>query len=283
MGGDSDVGITCCMQDQHVVFEQTARHPMVYLDNWTMNLCLQNPSFGENLCSQISALRGTLMLSTISILEITGRCDMDWMKKIAGFVDRMDGAFIDTNPLIVIEREKELVRGGVPFEVAKPWSDRRLLEAYVLHAHDYLKTFRLSEVIIQFKMALNEGRVIQDEFELTIFPSSLRVRNDETALERAKARYANRRQGIKSSGPHTEDLCRMAIDFVAINEHMQMPDKEWRDFFQAIVPVAYCDFVFMDRRWVHFIETSSLKPPNIAKVYSSREIGVVLQDLANCR
>lgn len=73
--------------------------------------------------------------------------------------------------------------------------------------------------------------------------------------------------------PYTKDIYRLAIDFVVVNETMKMPSKEWIDILHTVVPVAYFDFVMLDKRWYHFIRTVfPLSPPDIANVFSKPEI-----------
>jgi len=60
-----------------------------------------------------------------------------------------------------------------------------------------------------------------------------------------------------------------------------MSNKEWHDIFQTIVPVAYCDFVLIDKRWKNFIKSTGLNYPQIAKVYKQRDLSEFLKDLEN--
>jgi hypothetical protein len=60
---------------------------------------------------------------------------------------------------------------------------------------------------------------------------------------------------------------------------MKMGNNEWRDVFNLIVPVSYCDFVLCDNRWRDFINTTGLKYPDIANVYSKKTLEQFLFDL----
>jgi hypothetical protein len=82
--------------------------------------------------------------------------------------------------------------------------------------------------------------------------------------------------------PYTKDIYRLAIDFVVVNEDMQMFSNEWIDLLHTVVPVAYFDFVMLDKRWCHFIRTIlPLSPPDIAYVFSQREIEDFLTKIKN--
>jgi len=275
------MGITYQMEKEGFIFEQTASHPMVYLDNWSFNLFSNDDALASILSAHMNDLHGTLMISNINILEIARRDDKNQIQTIASFVDKMDVAFIELNPLRVIEKEKELEREKIPFDTAKPWLAKQIFEEHVLHAHNFLKEFKFSEVIFCLKDALEAGFVIDDAFERDIFPLIEEARQDTQALDKAKSRFKNRFHRIRSKPPYTEDLYRMCIDFITIKRTMGMPDKEWRDFFQIFVPAAYCDFVLVDRRWANFIETSGLKHPDIARAYDCKKVSRFLQDLVN--
>jgi hypothetical protein len=65
----------------------------------------------------------------------------------------------------------------------------------------------------------------------------------------------------------------MAFDFVIKNQNMKMREfGGWNDLFHVIVPVSYCDIVLIDGRWVTFISQTGFGYPDIAKVFSKRQL-----------
>ena len=62
---------------------------------------------------------------------------------------------------------------------------------------------------------------------------------------------------------------------------MKMNYSEWIDLHHTIVPVAYCDFVLIDKRWAQFINATGLQYPDIANVYKEEGIESFLVDLKN--
>ena len=52
-----------------------------------------------------------------------------------------------------------------------------------------------------------------------------------------------------------------------------MSGNEWVDVFHLVVPVAYLDFVALDKRWIHFVRNHlPLSQPSIANVYGPGEL-----------
>jgi hypothetical protein len=138
---------------------------------------------------------------------------------------------------------------------------------------DTLKPFQLSAILPKLKGDVESGkfRAMGQKFE-DLTPIVLNARNDPEALSRAKKRHS-KKELFRKQMPYTKDIYRLAIDFVVVNENMKMPSNEWIDFLHTVVPVAYFDFVMLDKRWCHFIRTIfPLSPPDIAHVFSQREI-----------
>ena len=107
----------------------------------------------------------------------------------------------------------------------------------------------------------------------------MRARADSKALERARKRF---KQKIECTYPCTQQIFSKCINFIAINQNMRMPNKEWCDVINLIVPVAYCDFVLADSRWTNFINGLKFKTCRcIAKAYNYNQIEQFLEDLKN--
>jgi len=146
--------------------------------------------------------------------------------------------------------------------------------------HNPLKPFKISEVILELQKEMKRNRyVVQEDFERELFPRIMKARNDQSVLLKAKNRFKNKSKRISTEWPYTKDLFNRCIDFITINETMKMPDKEWLDIFHVVVPVAYCDSVLIDNRWIAFVRATGLKNPEIAEVYAQKELQDFLNEL----
>lgn len=263
--------------------KQIPSPPTVYLDNWALNSFTACHIVGARFSNLLNKLGGTLAISIINLLEAVRRSDGRQASSILNFVDLVDGVFIDFDPSRVIRREKRGRNVGKFTCEDSPWADVQLLE-HLLYTHDPLKPVRVSEVFLQLQREITDGTcVIQEDFERDLSPRITKARNDPVVFEKAKNRFRNGSKGIKARFPHTEYLFDRCIDFIVINKKMKMDDKEWRDVFHVIVPVAYCDFVLIDKRWIAFVQSTGLKYPEIARVYNQRKLKQFLKDLEKSR
>lgn len=261
--------------DKEIEIEQFFNQPVVYLDNWALNIFSMDNSFKERFLVTLNKLGGTLALSDVNLTEIVNRQDSGQISVISEFVDSVDAGFIDVNITRVIEKERNSSNG--------PCADLNLLKNYFLFAHDPLKPFKISEAIFALREEIQSNNsFLQINFEKEIFPLIECARKDSHVLLEAKNRfkiYKNDSSQIKF--PCTRHLYTQCIDFIMINEKMTMPDGEWRDVCHTIVPVTYCNFVMLDSRWAHFIKQTGLNSPKIARVYNQNEIELFLKDLEN--
>jgi len=265
--------------DKGIEIEQVACRPTVYLDNWALNLLSGDHTPAGRFTYLLNELGGTLIISIINILEIVGRSDKKQVSDILRFVDWVDGAFIDIDPARVIKREDKFRHIDKSVSQTSPCADLNMLSV-LADVHNPLKPFKISEVVLGLQKEIKDDRyVFQEDFERELYPRIRKARNDTAALLKAKNRFRNKSKRIRTEFPYTEDLLGRCIDFIVINEAMKMPDKEWRDVFHVVVPVAYCDFVLIDSRWIAFVRSTGLKSPEIAKVYGQSELQDFLNEL----
>ena len=79
----------------------------------------------------------------------------------------------------------------------------------------------------------------------------------------------------------TKELSNLAYAFIIKNQSMSMPGKEWLDLLHTIVPVAYCDYVLIDKRWAGFIAETKITPPTIASVFTKKTVNDFLESLSS--
>ena len=267
--------------DKGIQIEQIASRPTVYLDNWALNLLSDDHTLAERFTYLLNELGGSLSVSIINILEIVGRSDKRQISDILGLMDLVDECFIDINPTSVVKREKELTHIERAVSQTSPCADLQMI-SLLEDVHNPLKPFKISEVILELQKEMKRNRyVFQEDFERELFPRIMKARNDQSVLLKAKNRFKNKSKSkrISTEWPYTKDLFNRCIDFITINETMKMPDKEWLDIFHVVVPVAYCDFVLIDNRWIAFVRATGLKNPEIAKVYAQKELQDFLNEL----
>jgi hypothetical protein len=267
--------------DDRVTIEQITSRPSIYLDQWMWCLLSEDSDLRNRFIKTADEAKATIMYSNATLIELALIEDAKQIDAIHEVMDNLDYGFSDFNPSRVIKKEDELeIPGGGAFYDLNPCCDLELIKNYFLNIMDPLKPFKLSAILPKLKgdVESNKFRQMGQRFE-DLIPIVLKARNDPEALSMAK-KHHSKKELFRNQMPYTKDIYRLAIDFVVMNENMKMPSNEWIDLLHTVVPVAYFDFVMLDKRWCHFIRTIfPLSPPDIANVFSRREISSFLKQI----
>ena len=267
-----------------VKIDQIAYPPTVYLDTWVIFDFIGDNKLADNFIKILNNLGGTLILSMVSIIETMAIENQEQIQHIYKFIDSIGAekiAFLDFNLTRVIGNEKKYKNNNGQFLKISPAIDFESLNA-LLEIHKPENSLKVSEIFLAYRQDLENGKVLNEKWGEDLFPIVTRARNDINALSNAKKRFRKRKENANTyKFPCTEFLLESCIDYIAINENMKMPDKEWYDVLHTIVPAAYCDFLLIDKRWLNFIKSIGLEYPQIAKVYTRRNLSEFLKDLEN--
>jgi hypothetical protein len=264
-----------------VKIDQIAYPPTVYLDTWALFDFIGDNELADKFIKILDNLGGTLILSKVSIIESMAIDNQEQIQNLYKFIDSIGAAFLDFNFTRVIEKEKKYKKNNSLFLEINPAIDIGLLDAFI-KIHNPENPLKVSEIFLAYRQDLETGKVLNEKWEEDLFPIVIRARNNINALSNAKKRFRRRKENTNTyKFPCTEFLWESCIDYITINESMEMPDKEWRDIFHTIVPAAYCDFLLIDKRWLNFIKSTGLNYPQIAKVYAQRNLSEFLKDLEN--
>lgn len=267
-----------------VKIDQITYPPTVYLDTWALFDFIENDRLANKFIKILNNLGGTLMLSIMSVLESVGLKNQKQFQCLCDLIDSLgidQVALLDFNFMRVIKKEKIYKKIRGPFLEISPAIDCGLLDSFI-RTHKPEKPLKVSEIFLAYRQDLDNGKVLEENWEQSLFHIIVRARNNINALSNSKKRFRKRKENANACKfPCTKFLWESCIDYLVINENMRMPDKEWRDIFHNIVPVAYCDFVLVDKKWLNFIKSTGLEYPQIAKVYSQRNLSEFLKDLEN--
>jgi len=257
-----------------VKIDQIAYPPTVYLDTWALFDFIGDNELADRFVKILNNLGGTLMLSMISVIENMAIDNQEQIQNLYKFIDSIEVAFLDFNFTRVIRKEKINKK-------ISPAIDLELLDAF-MQIHESENPLKVSEIFSAYRQDLESGKVLEENWEQSLFPIIVKARNNTNSLSNAKKRFRKRKEKANTCKfPCTEFLWESCIDYIAINENMKMPNKEWYDVFHTIVPAAYCDFLLIDKRWLNFIKSTGLNSPQIAKVYSRQNLNEFLKDLEN--
>jgi len=260
-----------------VKIDQIAYPPTIYLDIWALFDFIGNNELADKFIKILNDLGGTLILSKVSIIESMAINNQEQIQNLHKFIDLIGAdksAFLDFNFTRVIKKEKI-------YKKISPAIDCGLLDSFI-KIHNPENPLKVSEIFLAYRQDLGTGKILNEKWEEDLFPIVIRARNNINALSNAKKRFRRRKENTNTyKFPCTEFLWKSCIDYIAINENMEMPNKEWYDVLHTIVPAAYCDFLLIDKRWLNFIKSTGLNYPQIAKVYDKRNLSEFLIDLEN--
>jgi hypothetical protein len=267
-----------------IKIDQIAYPPTVYLDTWALFDFIGDNELADKFIKILNNIDGTLIFSMVSIVESMTIDDQEQIQNLYKFIDLIGAdkiAFLDFNITRVVDNEKKYKKTNRQFLKISPAIDLGLLESFI-KIHKPENPLKVSEIFLAYRQDLENGKVLNEKWEEDLFPIVIRARNNINALSNAKKRFKKRKESANTYiFPCTEFLWESCIDYIAINENMKMPNKEWYDVFHTIVPAAYCDFLLIDKRWLNFIKSTGLNSPQIAKVYAQRNFREFLKDLEN--
>lgn len=245
--------------------------PTVYMDNWALNDFATTAMLRSRFVAGMKRTNGTLRISISNIVELLKQSDQGQITEVLRFLDSIDTGFINLDFKEVIDKENQIVAGAM--DRLNPSQEISLIHTHLL-AHGWPEHWSVSDVV-RHSLGNNENKVFADSFDslATRMKEFLeRTRANPDYMKKSLSRFRSSRQRDAQYCTATRELMVHSLDFILQNKEMAMPAKEWHDPYHTIVPVAYCDIVFLDGRWAGFVSQCGLKPPHIARVFSKRNI-----------
>lgn len=264
------------IENNKIELREDFHSPQVYLDHWALNDFSQNPDLRSRFIRVMNDFGGTLRLSVANIVEFAKQEDRNQTNSMLTMIKSIDDCgLINVDPQEVINKENLLIDNPQSIEIVKnPSAELDIISIYLL-ANNFPKQWHVSDIISSLRDNLpSKMTSTSNDRYVTEMQRILQTgRNNPEHLHKAKARY----QKTKDKGPAyqapTRELFQLALDFVMRNTGMKMAKySEWNDLFHLIVPVAYCDIVTLDKRWVDFMKQTGFRYPNVAMTFDKRSI-----------
>jgi hypothetical protein len=262
---------TTKLDDGTSLLVETFGRPIVYLDNWALNDIATESTLCSRFTSAMTSKAGTLRISVSNTVELLKQTDAHQIEQILRLIDAVDTGFININFQEVIMRENQIVTGIGNGQ--NPSEDLATIKTFLL-ALNWPKSWTISD-IVRHVLSSNDNMVFvqsYDSFADRMDTFIRGVRTDDKYMKKSCARSRAARREKPKYGAATRELASRSFDFIFQNKEMKMPGKEWHDLYHTIVPTAYCDIVFLDRRWATFVSQSGLTLPAIAEVFSRQSL-----------
>ena len=264
--------ITCELDaDGNGKVVETFNRPIVYLDNWALNEIALCTEWREKFIQGMNDKNGHLRVSLMNLTELITQTDKDQIDSILTLIDSTDSGIINIDMFDVMSKEKGQSRFTC---FGNPSSDLETSLCY-LQANGFPNTVHVRDI---FNIFLKGNPPLSTSFsDWTQFSDMMestteKGRKNEAYLNKIKEHAREIRKKPTEERALTKELFYLAYKFVMSNKDMTMNSNEWKDIFHTVVPVAYCDYVLLDRRWVGFVNETGFGSPHIAKVYSKKDM-----------
>ncbi|MGH8511961.1 MAG: hypothetical protein ACREU8_11445 [Gammaproteobacteria bacterium] len=255
---------------------QAMTSPAVYLDHWALRIISENDDFTARFVRAMEARGGTLALSWVNLSEFVQVIFPEQIRKAEDLVEAsLTRLFLlEVDPGVVIRREDELLAGGLP---RPPHGDSDFLKLLAtinpnsvapLSARGLFDGLR-DPGIVQRKAALADaftGQIEQLRVEVANHPPL-------AAAVRAVPRGPEIQRG-------TRFILRELVRPLVTDKGKKITENDAIDFFHAVVPVAYCDYVLLDKPWAAQVAQIGLRSKKtgmnvpMAAVFSRGRSGV---------
>jgi hypothetical protein len=224
---------------------QWAISPTVYLDHWALRKFSEDQMLATRLTVALQSRNGTLALSLLNLAEFSKVTMGEQAHKAEELVEAILPRvfFLEIEPFAVISRENELLAGGPP---APPHADLDLLRTFPQLKPTSLHLFTARDL---FKaMQNNQLAERLDSLADTVVErvEALRDTLDTDEVFRSIIRRPPYGPQIQQG---TRVVLRELVRSLLIDKRTKITRNHGIDLLHAVVPVAYCDLVLLDKHW----------------------------------
>lgn len=252
--------------------------PTVYFDHWALMELSKNQELIQRFLKSLKNRNGTLALSWLNLLEYSKIKDKNQITDFETFMDQISPRlfFINSDPWEVVASEDKVVSGERQFSA---WGDKELLKYFItmdkptnslnpLDAKCLLKNINIPELQNHLKIL---GNVFVEQVNL--------LKSEYNENEKLK-KMVNKSPRASSILPATRFLIPELIGFFLKNEKKKLGINDGIDFFHAVVPLSYCNYVLLDGHWAdqankvnqRLLKAGQKEP--VAKAFSGRKDGL---------
>ena len=251
--------------------------PSVYFDHWAFMEISSNAQLKKKFIEILKSRKGTLCVSWLNLTEFS-KVDVKQKRFGEDFLNEIipNLVFIECAPFVVIDRENDFMNGGpkqathIDAELGKLllFDDSTLLPLSASNILAYVANSRLDERVDAVV------RVIIDKTE----QMRIQMFNDAEFAKQVK-NFVFRELGVFQHG--TRHLIREMLRSFLLNPLLKLTKNHAIDLLHTVVPVAYCEFVLLDKHWMTQVEVTkkrfndlNITGFTLARVYSKSNDGI---------
>jgi hypothetical protein len=219
--------------------------PTVYLDHWALRKFSEDQTLLTRLTAALQSRNGTLALSLLNLAEFTKVTVEEQARQAENLVEAILPRvfFLEFEPFAVISREDKLLAGGAP---TAPHAALDLLRVFSQLKPTSLNPFTARDLFT----AVHNSRLAErlDSLADTVVD---RVKTLRDTLDTDEAFQSIIRR--PPSGPQiqrgTRFVLRELVRSLLVDKRTKITRNNAIDLLHAVVPVAYCDLVLLDKHW----------------------------------
>jgi len=249
--------------------------PNVYLDQCAIADFADSPQLGDSFRTTLLNKNGTLCISGLHLLELSGLCPGNSYSRIQSYLTSFGNSFaiLDFDPNSVLAREhgpSDLrPRAPIEFELTKElvlkWNGLSEISLGVILnvlANDASLVFALRQAHAAQKQS------IHDDFK--------QFRQLYLSDTKAKDRI-NKSQCPDPSQTSVIDYLYCEVRRMCLRQ--DLAENDTFDFFHSIVSVSYADFVVLDKKWAARLRRIR-SAPGMSKIFGANEYPDFLREFA---
>lgn len=264
---------------------QYANNPIVYLDTWAINDFIDSQELGEDFCKALEQSGGTWAWSYINMAEYCNRTDISQIESICSLLESLDSVTIPLNPDDIINNKDNRRSEYFPFDhrytnmvIKINENKEKLVTSKDVQISKGLKIFVERE---DLRNKLHEAMSDYSELNKCVAEYRKRFKNDASFKKQRKNQLRRIEEEVDQS-----KVALLKYVYFSLRHHIgsnpiKMDDNEWRDVFQIMVPLVYCDCILLENKWFDYAERVRRKFPNIGRIYNSKHVPDFINDLRN--
>jgi hypothetical protein len=261
--------------DGRLIATQRDSSPTVYLDHWALRELSTTPNLAERFVAALKPRKGALALSCTNLIEFCNVTDDRQARRAEELLEASlpHVFFLEMDPFLVQKREDQLLRGGSP---RPPHEDRELFTTLLRLKPESVSVFTARSLLDGVRSGMGrEANDLADTFVQQV--AKLRSELEADSLFQATLRRPPIIQTIQRG---TRLVLKELLRALILDRSTNLSRNHAMDFLHAVVPVAYCDFVMLDkyredqvRRMRERLTAASIDIP-LARVISKRSGGL---------
>ena len=224
---------------------QRCESPMIYLDHWAVRNFSENQELATRLTAALKLRNGTLAVSWLNLVEFTKVKIEEQARKAEDLVEANLPRifFLEVEPFAVIQREDNLLAGGPP---APPHADVEFLKVFSQFKPTSLNLFTANDL---FRVVQASGLEKRFNDLANTFVGRIEAMRNNTDRNPEFQSVIRR----LPSGPQiqrgTRFILRELVRTFLVDKRVTVTGNQAIDLLHAVVPLAYCDFVLLDKHW----------------------------------